>query len=602
MRSYVAFALLLMLAFSFAWTLTPPTCPTSKTINGVNFIVTYPNTVYSCSASNLFVYGNFTRTVTDGYVNGVNSTHMALSSGVFGTSTYSEAYLPSSGNYSIYATTTGTFAADTAQISCGGVLAGDDGGTPAAPAGWSLVDYNSTHYQVVGVANYDTTLSPFNCSKSSTISYSASGAAGNTVIIYMPAYIMSQYKETNFSTTTISGNSSYAYISHNTFNPSSLRSDFKTNVGKTISTSGITGNYFRAILYYSGNQIIPLITYFPSVDAYPLLFNASDNTAFLRNNTVAYVLDNYTGNWFIVPAFSVSNFVDTYSLSTLYAPSSGSGITTPLIPNTLSCYVVGDQYKVNSTWATTVNHVLYYYNTTTLNITSATANSFYQSVNITTYPFVNYTINGVQYCVNTNQTGILNLPSLSLPITSTKTLMAIIWIGSLGVSIAAPFALIFVLAFNDIFQFVTVTQMAMVLVFTAIMSAFANTKLEFTMKSLSSHLAFGLLLLVFYYSLVGAAASDFQTMFQSLQSTAGSGNVFQFAAGTITFLPTLFYFMITNLIGFVMPSGLVSTALMNLSPPVATAFNYISLALVAAIMSWLTIRAYDAIRNTFRPT
>jgi hypothetical protein len=98
--------------------------------------------------------------------------------------------------------------------------------------------------------------------------------------------------------------------------------DFKT--GNSVAN---TSNYCQSLLYfnnpYYGNiQLIPKITYVPSIDAFPDFINASSNSAYIPNNTITYVYDSITSIWYIVPAFTCTSYTAVASTSTLqYNPT-----------------------------------------------------------------------------------------------------------------------------------------------------------------------------------------------------------------------------------------------------------------------------------------
>ena len=314
-------ALLLLLSVSFAWTITPPGQAVS--ILGYTFVRSTINTAisgtYSCDAA-------------------VGSYMSAGTGQITGCSFWGE----SSGeaNFAIPDGTT--------QITC-------NNGQVPNPSYFVAIDDFAKSQELILFCSQPGSLATINVSQlNSTHVFFTNGSANMTIArtdkffkIISNMGVTATVTASNYNSTLMTNDIpvldavnknrnvtiSDGYLSLQ--GTSILRSNFKTATKPIFSD---TSTYCRALLYfnnpYYGNiQLLPSVTYIPSVNAFGNFYNTTDNSAYLPNGSIAYIFDSVTATWYIVPAYTCSVYSAVGSTSVLqYNPTGITNTTGGTVP------------------------------------------------------------------------------------------------------------------------------------------------------------------------------------------------------------------------------------------------------------------------------
>jgi hypothetical protein len=616
MKALITFAFLFMLSLTFA-TLNAPTCVPTYSIFGGTFLP-QPNANITCNGNTSLLYGittdsnwKLTHGCTGGTDGGVAliggrvkflpSIYADCNDGTGQPSATATIRMPISGNYTF------SYQGGASDIFGGASISGTSTGT--------LIDYNSTHYQINAV---DTKYIAKGSSATLSIAMSI-GTSGCPCTQYaglnyltIDAYMVNNPPGYVASGTTglgVSDVHSYGY-----YNTSLAVTDVM--VGKS-SVNKDTSSMIKAILYYSDRIVIPLITYVPGQYVIASFYNSSNNVAYLSNNTVTYVLDQQTLQWYLVPAFSVTSYSDTLSLgSILYTPALSSVSSGIVLPLSLQCSRSSNNLAIASQFQNSGTHIVTYGNSTSQSVYSVIGTTLAYSVDLSASPIVNYTFNGVTYCSNTNaNTTLLGLNVVSFP-NYFKPVAYVFFIGALGVSSIVPFALIFPVMMNDAFSFMSAIQMAIIICVVGVISAFVNHRGELSMKSLGVYLMFAMALLMYFFGAGGLSSvtnpatgtpyfTSLQTAFTSFadiiygNSNANSIGLFAIPAVAVNLLIQLAIFFVTLPITF---TAMMMSMIGMVSAPLYTAIKmtYIDTALAVGATAFMLLKLYEVISNRFR--
>ncbi len=371
--------------------------------------------------------------------------------------------------------------------------------------------------------------------------------------------------------------------------------------------------YCRTTLYYGSNLILPMITYFPADSAFAYFYNTSNGVAYISNNTATYAFDQLTNQWYFVPAFTCTNYSTIYLVSTFFYPTAAasSSPSPPLVPVYLSCTQNGDNYNITSGWATSVDHIVYYSNNVTFNNTAQSGSNFNFAVNTTTYPYVNYTVNGNTYCTRTGAQNMLGLPSVSIPNTAYKPFLLLIWLASIGVSFIVPFASVLPIALNDMFNLVSIMDMAFILVAVGIGTIFIRAGQKNTVKSAVVYLLFAFFLLTSIITrggsyipqnsdmsngTIGLANFTNSTM-QIFSNTNSKPDLVSFVAGAPGFVVAIFN-LLTQ--APVVLTWVIFGSIQSISPEVFTAAKALITVIIYGAYVYIFIKGYEVLANKFR--
>lgn len=329
--SSLALMFCLFASLGFAWNSanTPPSCFSLYSVSGANFTFQENANNYtnqpgglSCTASTQALYGTYDLAQPLGGVqlkyNGNVTGNITITRiGAPGTTAVALA-LPTptqTRNYSFSAAAVSKANSTAYSGVCPGITGG------------KIIYYNSTHWNATTSGTCSGLLNAAN----ERIAFEGDAAVILRYEYWEVPAATAQEVYWNFTYPPALENAGL-YLS--TFGGKTLRSDFK-NKTETIATPS---TYCRALLYfnnpYYGNiQLIPKITYNPGVEAFPNFYNQTDNSAFLPNNTIAYIYDQVTSAWYIVPATICSNFINPLTIATLqYNPTGIPTGTTGQIP------------------------------------------------------------------------------------------------------------------------------------------------------------------------------------------------------------------------------------------------------------------------------
>jgi hypothetical protein len=617
MKNLIAFALLLFACVTFA-SLTPPSCVPAYSLLGGTFMV-QPSANISCNGNTSLLYGITTNgnwsltygSCVEGIKGGVGFTggrvkfqpqivtNCGGASSVYAVATIR---MPISGNYTF------SYFGEAGDTFGGASITGTSTGT--------LIDYNSTDYQINAAST-----SYIQKGGSATISMimpdigggcTCSQLSGRQYII-IDSYTVSTPAGYSTIGTTGLGVSDVHYYGY--YNNALTITDIMT--GSNISPILAPGAPMRALVYYGDRAIVPLITYNPTKYAFPVFYNVSNGVAFLNNNTVIYILDNSTLQWYIVPAFSVNTYADTLSLGTILWTGSVPSVSSSIVlPIALSCTRSSNSLAISSQFQNSGTHIVTYGNSTNQSVYSLIGTTFAYSVDLSTAPIVNYTFNGITYCSNANaNTTLLGLNVVTFP-NYFKPIGYIFFIGALGISAVVPFALIFPVMMNDAFSYMSVIQMAIIICVVGVISAFVNHRGELSMKSLGVYLMFAMALLMYFFSagsLTGvtdpatgtAYFASLQSAFKSFSdiiygnSTSQAIGLFAIPAVAVNLLVQLAIFFVTLPITF---TSMMMSMIGMVSSPLYSAIKmlYLDTALAVGATAFMLLKLYEVISNRFR--
>lgn len=326
-------ALMLMLSISFAWTagVDYPTNANAQsyTIMGANITITNGSGTFTPAKghtlSSVLAYPRHSCTGTSSYTMTANGTDVVftttetVSGG--GTAGYSHAiiFTPSTTqNMTLtYSGIGGMARAARITTANGTVIFFPDGAGTI-----NITQISETIYNITSVSDSKTTTKgPITVEV--PVYRACDGGSATATLSFNGNYQVNGSQSSDVNLTLTSG-----------YQSSKIYSDFKNGANFTPATS----SYCRSLLYfnnpYYGNvQLIPIVTYIPTVNAFANFFNASDNSAYIPNNTISYIFDSVTSAWYIVPATICTSYSIVGSTSTLqYNPTGITSGTTGEIP------------------------------------------------------------------------------------------------------------------------------------------------------------------------------------------------------------------------------------------------------------------------------
>jgi hypothetical protein len=620
MKMSLLIGILLLLSISFAWVTGygPPSCMTQYSVLGVNFTdgVTEGATAGCPTNTNYTaIYsGGADSTVWDiGYSLGSMATVKQNFSGVVSSGTYG-AYNDNNtitvkaiatNATAVIKTTTSVALADlnvTYQVSNGSdaitmtILGGNNTTTKAFNVTTTTITDGTTTLNLPSGIFYASCLlaSPQHTSFSITFAYTCN---------FSMAATMFSGADSTMATLSEQGYTAYYYISR--FGGKMLRSDF----GSGNVTDPNPATYSKALLYYGGLTLQPRITYIPSTNAFFSFYNTTNNVAYLPNNTVVYILDGTTLQWYVVPA---TTFIDTstiYTISTLFYNSLSSTATYPLpvLPISRMCRQSGDLYLITSTYSQSVQHIVYFDNGTNFSNYLANGATLNYSVNTSLYQNVNYTVNGNSECLRDSDTSMLGFSALNIPVSTYRPILYLLWIASLGISLAVPFAAVFPILLNDLFDIISVTTMGELLVAIGIVSVLIRGSDKNTVKASLVYILFGIIIITNFYIHSGVTTPEFTSVTSNLTQSVGNlsslagdptkANLGGFSAALPTFIISVF----TLILQF--PSILSSamlTPLKLLSMPIYTAAAQFLTVFIYGAYVYILLVAWEKIANRFQ--
>jgi len=340
---------MLFVSLGFAWTAgyEPPSCLTQYSVAGKNFTITTAGTLYNCETytrTTMPFKLTGTNDINNGTLEAENTTHMKTTGA--GIATISLVPLPKSGNY--------TF--EKATITCN-----ETGNTTGTIAAYGKLTETGNAYNISNATGGQSIL----CNKTSTLTITP--GSGFKYPFYNSTFFHGgsgfiKASGSDFGTC-VGGNGlgnlstgiSYTGMWANKIGPihglytcaasgtttsATVFSDMQTKATITDPSA-----YCRLLLYfnnpYYGNiQLVPKLTYIPANDSFADFINSSDNSAYIPNNTITYVLDSITDIWYIVPAYTCASYSIIGSTSTLqYDPTATGNIGGGAVP--IDVYING---------------------------------------------------------------------------------------------------------------------------------------------------------------------------------------------------------------------------------------------------------------------
>lgn len=600
MRKFLPILLLwALMACAFAWSAAnqPPSCAIQTTVLGFNFTYSVSGASYgACSVNTSWMGGyNFTGAISTGsYYNTTTATTWKTSTaGADGL--FNNMPVPNSGGpFNMAPAGTAT------TIS---VLTTN--GTIECVNGCNITNVNATFDRISNATH--------NINVSITTRYNITSLSGGPYSMTIDHYNFTGYNEFTNATnsfnnlaTTIADAPYQTYLSINTnpgttINQSIVRSDFNGSVQRLGRVN--TTNTFRANLYYQTSVITPQITYFSNADAYGDYYNSTDLTAYLRNNTNAYVFDRTTQQWYLVPAVQVGSFSNILLISVVLVPGSASGnVSRPYIPNYLTCRQQGDQYIINASWPTSVSNLLVFQNNTVVNSTANSSATFFASINATLYPNINYSVNGNTTCARTNATGFLPLAGFNTAtLGAGRYVVEIFMLVSIGISVVQPFALIFPVGLNDMFGIVTPLQMglvcALVITISIIINGFERVN---TVKGIVVYtlLLCGIMTQVYLNAGIDSTPiQDVSADFAAITTNDPTLSPWSFLANSFGFIISMFLLLLS--LPAIAINSVLGPTCQYIAPMCGPAVS-IGLMVILGLVAWFWLKSYEVETNRFR--
>jgi len=594
----IALMLMLCISLSFAWTdFTPPSCISSYSLFGYNFTYSVAGQNYSCSFENATLYG----TMTTNQVNNIAT----VSGNIFSITKQ----LGAAGTMSLIidqprGNTNGTLIGGSGGIEIAQIICLANTSLKLATSGAITIQFNATVNSTD--VFYSNGTSSFTCPLSSQLYLSATSdtTTSTTVAFNMNGTAMngtSAYNEILITAPSLIGISvSSHYLNYNNISGKIIRSDFKTGFSYMNSTTAAT--YGKAIIYYGSSILIPKITYIPGIDIIADFYNATSNVAYVKNNTVIYVLDSLTNQWYIVPATAFADTNIIYIIQTIFynAGSVTTSFPLPNLPLQKACFQNGDQYTINSLFSSSVNHIVYYDNGTSFLNYNTNAATLNYSVNTTLYPNVNYTVNGFDTCLRNNSTSLMGLTAIGIPSGSYTSITWLLFLGSIGIALAVPFAIVFPILLNEMFSLMTLDYMAETVVLVGVVSVLLRGSDKNTVKASIVYFLFGIVILAAFFAHSSLSAPDFTGAIGNMTTIIQDptkADIGTFVVGAPNFIVAIFGFAL-NLPSLL--SSAIFTPLALISPPIYSFLSSFLTVFIYGAYVYILLVAWEKIANRFQ--
>jgi hypothetical protein len=344
------------------------------------------------------------------------------------------------------------------------------------------------------------------------------------------------------------------------------------------------------------------------------IYKAYDPSTQLTNmisNTASVIYDEDTHLCYFIPAYAPSNL-------SIEQPLTGYSVecdalfsyiaTSPTIPLYTSCYVdsSGDNYIINITSNFDLMHRLYLTNTSG----GVSYSSYYQddysaSINLNTYPVVNYTINGRQYCYyNDNTTSILGFSNVSVNGTIKEAVIFPLFAFSMALSVVNPFVFILPVIINDVFNLFTIEMVIMMGVMVAILSFVMNQQPTRDIKYSFIIIAVLIAYLSMYSEQMGGIPSDAGNTFESLkgnwtnlESTYHDKDLVKVLISSVDFSISLGTLIIK------LPETIVNLVIDSITlmiPMASGVLNVFGSAIKLGAYLYILVKLYEVISNKFQ--
>jgi len=399
-----------------------------------------------------------------------------------------------------------------------------------------------------------------------------------------------------------------------------------------LSARSAPSNFCKAYLYGTSGMIYPKITYYPEENLAFVQHRHIDGYSYSVDEKPFFVLDQNNLWWF----FSAVNCTGTTGLSTdpadvhsgIFASdiNDGGAVDTitytssiPLVPSAQTCYMNDTHYNIYTKIANMQHHYIekVYCNDTytnqTCNGTTSYINSDYYGAtfdvgyNITeynsTYGYlvgINYKIGSNPYCAwdsgETNLLGIQGITVDGIP----DIIQSIIFVFLIAISAVTPFALFLPLIYNDVFNVITLMEMALTVVFIGTISVFARWNGAQSLKTLGFFITFAVATLIIFYTQSGltqhASIDTFTTHLDAIELSMQSQNLVGFTVSTVNVIIGLFQFIL------LLPSHLmlIMAEFMGiLSPALASQLGILRLPLTVGLYMFLIMKTYEVLSNRY---
>lgn len=507
----------------------------------------------------------------------------------------------------------------------------------------ALATTSSTNYSIIrlnsSTIQNTNTLINYTCEQGNFINISAGVSSSH-------AHFMLNFSTPDINHTNIS-QSGYSFLTYQPINYTTLSTVtqnttfsssngyYNKNMTNYINSTNLT---FCSVFLYSstlGQIISPQKIYYAD-NSFQKLQNVSYDYLYTPSK-VSYIASGsapfiyYNNNWYLSQQVTCSGTnitsPDTTAIYSIYLLGTGNVSTTPGISTTIPfsqlCLNNPANFTIHTQAFTSLNHSIKSsdcggtYDNTTKNCsiamtetwTNTTGTTLDTNVSKIGPEWITYYINGGQTCQykqgENTLFGMTGFQTLGTQLNSGVGLFVVgaFFVLACCLSLFIPYFLVFPVILNDMFQLLTVPQLATLIIVTAIISIFLNYKKEGTnsIKSLilySSLTISIIVLLVAQLPTVDPTTSSLLINTTSMQSSAtvlfdNNINLDDFLAG-LTFVVSLFVLI------FSMPFiavAFLSNMLMLINPDLANAFVLFSPAIFIGLMAYLIIKAYEIISN-----
>lgn len=528
MEMKLILALLLLASVSFAWSsgYSPPSCISQYSVLGYNFSITQSGVPQTCTVSigamSLQPFYNKTE-ISSGGGGGTSLTAQSNTPIFSVTTTPVQTTDPYGEKTTQWFIDIGSYIGNLTGNFLGASTLTVGGGTPSSTGTHQLTISNGTSNITLSYVNSTAFGSGYNYSfplivssgsiSNGTHQITTSGTIINATLkaifsagcaqcygyattSIIPAQTLNYPTFTEINSRTANDENFTARNYFGFYNGYALRSDITTG----SYSNGNSSNNCKSLLYYGTTLIIPKITYIPTTDAFASFYNISSTVAFVPNNTVTYIMD--TNNvWYVLPAFTCSNYNLIYTNSVYVYPYSASSavLSLPKLYPIQNCYsFLGTFYwDIKGTSSQTYYYAKQYTNGS-VDTTTFTGLQYTGNTNVSNTLNVTITDGTNVVCAWGNGTSLLFAAPAFLQENVTSLMGKMSLLALTGVSTVTPFAVFGMILVNDTFSILPQEQIFAFCLIAVIFSAFINGYMSKSLKNFGWYLGAFLAVFAFY--------------------------------------------------------------------------------------------------------
>lgn len=340
-------------------------------------------------------------------------------------------------------------------------------------------------------------------------------------------------------------------------------------------------------------------------------YNLSDYTTRMHANQVSVVVDEF-GQCFFVPAYNPSNSSLIYTL-TGYPMICDAQITNenplPYVPLRSSCMKQGELYDVFVEFWDDTFFEEYVEVNGNINYSATTTKILNKTVDLSEIDKYTLKTNGVIRCeYNTQQSSVFGILPIEIEMSPELKQLAItpLFLIVTGLSFLNPFIFVFNFALNDMFNFISTTNMFFFTAISGIFSIMFNWQGERSLKTLVIFFLLGGTYVIYVHGLSPYANAQFDELNNLIESF---NTLFRGIQDDIGIIQIITIIIPTFLIDFVLlllklPAIIISLILASIgqvAPPLASFIGIFEPALVIGAYAFILLKMYEIGRNMFRP-